>query len=266
MGNGKKFTYSFCTTTYKTGETIKEFIKPLLNSKYMDEIVIVDNLSNDGTLETLKNFGINPISIRCTRGKGRQIAIEHSKFEIIVMLDADLIYNGIDDIIKSFESSDKIDKLWVLNKKMKISEDDYYNISLVIGKKEIFQGLGGYPDLNYAEDGYIYRIAESCGLLYRFTIDESLISPLKIRGLGSGKIGRYNKNLIKKIYSRLIFTRDSIFVYGLNYKRMLEFYGLEARRKMILGLVLFVLGKLLTITIKDENPEERIRRVCHNKN
>ena len=60
--------YSFCTTVYNSGEIIGEFLKSM--SELLDnnsELVIVDNLSIDGTAEALESFASNNINVSVIR-------------------------------------------------------------------------------------------------------------------------------------------------------------------------------------------------------
>jgi glycosyltransferase involved in cell wall biosynthesis len=85
-------------TVYNNEEYIAKCINSInnLNSK---KIVIVDAGSTDGTLRELKKLGITAIEAgRCTRGKGRQIALEHiykiaHDDDLAMYIDLDTVYS-----------------------------------------------------------------------------------------------------------------------------------------------------------------------------
>lgn len=93
--------YSILITTYNTIETIRLSLESIL-SQIDDEfeVIVVDSYSTDGTLEYLKNLAdrgkIRLITQKCTRGVGRQIALQHARGRyVIARVDMDEIYNPI---------------------------------------------------------------------------------------------------------------------------------------------------------------------------
>lgn len=85
---------------YNEKNTIKKIINEVKNSSYPNqEIVIVDDGSNDGSVEVLKNEIFNQVDkiiFKSTnQGKGSAIreGIRHATGDIIIIQDADLEYN-----------------------------------------------------------------------------------------------------------------------------------------------------------------------------
>lgn len=79
---------------YNEEKSIEEVIKISKNSKYVDEVIVVNNLSEDNTEELAKKAGAKVVN--CSkRGKGyaMEIGLKEAKNEIIVFLDADVHYN-----------------------------------------------------------------------------------------------------------------------------------------------------------------------------
>ncbi len=79
---------SVVSTTYNEIRYIRAFMDSL-QSLGFNEIVMVDNNSNDGTAEYLRAEGVSIYQIACNRGEGRNLAVQHAKGEYILMLDAD---------------------------------------------------------------------------------------------------------------------------------------------------------------------------------
>lgn len=93
--------YSILITTYNTVETIRLSLESIL-SQIDDEfeVIVVDSYSTDGTLEYLKDLAdkgkIRLITQKCSRGVGRQIALQHARAKyVIARVDMDEIYNPI---------------------------------------------------------------------------------------------------------------------------------------------------------------------------
>lgn len=243
--------YSICITTYNSAEIVKESMEPLIKldpEKY--EIVICDNCSTDGTLELLKKYSsrITVISTRCTRGLGRQIAMEKSSGEIIIHLtDFDVAYIGLLDVIRNYENR-------LENKIFLISpHNPGCNGGLYLGKRYLFFEAGGFPDLNYAEDGYFNRWCEFKNLII-YESFEYQYKCLKIKNKNSGSESRYERNTYRMIMRRLYATRDILFVTNYTFSDLVRTYSLAGYKKYFYGLPLFIVAKTLTKRIQLPRP------------
>ncbi len=83
---------------YNEKDTIQEIINRVLAEETAKEIIIVDDMSNDGTRDFLKTYHHDQVKIffhETNQGKGAAIrtAIEHISGDIAVIQDADLEYN-----------------------------------------------------------------------------------------------------------------------------------------------------------------------------
>ncbi|MGC9150068.1 MAG: glycosyltransferase, partial [Candidatus Micrarchaeia archaeon] len=139
---------SICTTTYNNAIYLPKFFEGVKRINF-DEIIFVDNFSKDSSeklikkfKEKMKKFGKEVVYIKekCSRGKGRQIAFENSKYETIITLDTDTFYYShlINKIIKNY-------------KKIKPSCLTAYQ-SFGIYTRETLKKVGGWRDLNSNED------------------------------------------------------------------------------------------------------------------
>ena len=240
------FQYSICTTCYRSAPLVKEFIDPLLALGDEYEVVVVDNNSDDGTFEELNAYKKNVIAIRkkCTRGTGRQIAIDHSNGEVIILVEFDVGYVGLSKAIDYYEKSNKTK---ILHYKV-IGQE--CNASLYIGKKELFKKVGNFPDLNYAEDLYFNKKAIKLNLLEIVSL-EIPIKCLEINGMSSGREARYEKSIFGQISRRIIATRDILFVNKIGYHELMVKYHLKGIKAFFIGLPEYLLGRALRFMIKD---------------
>lgn len=90
---------------YNEEKTIKNTIRAAKQSKYVDEIIVVDDCSTDNTYKIASKEGIKVLRHETNKGKGRAIktGIINSKNEVICFIDADIPqWNGflISKIIK----------------------------------------------------------------------------------------------------------------------------------------------------------------------
>mgnify|MGYP001277721489 CR=1 FL=1 len=121
---------------YNEINTIEKIVYKILKQEYLNkQIIIVDDCSNDGTVEKLKNLEIfkkveKIIYHSKNKGKGGAIrsAQKYIDGDITIIQDADLEYDPNDyySLVKAFE-----------NNKVKV----VYG-SRVLGKKRYFEGDG----------------------------------------------------------------------------------------------------------------------------
>jgi glycosyltransferase involved in cell wall biosynthesis len=257
-----KIKYSICGTVYNSAEIIEKAVEPLLNLGNEFEIIITDNRSTDGTYEILKKFlpKVKSISLKCTRGLGRNKAIELAQGDIIVLIDFDVAYFNILDAVNYYENNNYKDYILLV-----IPTKIFCNSNIIIGRKKLFDYLEGYPDLNNAEDVYFYRKAEALNVFKSVNLNLQY-KCLEIKSKKSGQESRYEKNLFKLIIRRIKATRDTIFVNNLNYKQLMEWYKLKSYIKMFfIGIPLYLSGKLLTYFIKVPKLEKEIERIKNKK-
>lgn len=131
-------------TVYNNSNIVEDSLKSILEGLVKNfatfEIVVVDNYSDDGTYEILHKYeGENVIVIRalCSRGKGRQIALENARFDYVFPIDLDTIYS--------------FDYFTLLSNIVEKGIDDDTVID-GIAKKSTLLKLGGWRDLNVSED------------------------------------------------------------------------------------------------------------------
>jgi glycosyltransferase involved in cell wall biosynthesis len=126
------------------------------------EVVVVDSKSNDGSAEVLKRYEregkIKLIEQRCSRGKGRQIAFEESKGEVVISnLDTDEVYApGLRSLLEIY---DKLPDNSVLLAISKVTKGERGRQNITIGTKRFLQEIGGWRDINYLEDWDLWRRA-----------------------------------------------------------------------------------------------------------
>ncbi len=78
-------------------KNIGKVLKVLLTSKKLDEVIVVDDGSEDKTANVAEHFGANVISLKKNVGKAKAMrkGVENTDAEIIAFFDADLI--GLSD-------------------------------------------------------------------------------------------------------------------------------------------------------------------------
>jgi glycosyltransferase involved in cell wall biosynthesis len=149
--------YSICITNYNTADTIERAISSIL-SQIDDtyEIVIVDSKSTDESPILAEEFirksdiKFKIISKKCSRGRGRQLALENSTGEYI------LAQIDMDDVLAPRAISSAV------NLYHKYYEGMYaWFHGLSICTRDLLKEVGGWEDLQWREDRLLwFRMAQ----------------------------------------------------------------------------------------------------------
>jgi glycosyltransferase involved in cell wall biosynthesis len=161
--------YSICITHYNNVAKVSASLESLL-SQVDDtyEIVVVDNLSDDGSQDILLKFAsqgrIRLISKKCTRGEGRQIAFENSSGAyVIANLDMDDTFRQeLADFVGFYHRNCEGMLL------LATADKERWSQNITIGPRALISELGGWRDLQWGEDWDLWRRAARAGR-YKWT-------------------------------------------------------------------------------------------------
>jgi len=197
---------SLISTLYNEANNILNFLESYKEqTKYADEFIIVDGGSNDNTVEIIENFAIKHkclnlkviVDETCSKkyiagpiAKGRNVAIENTKYDYIAVTDAGCILdkNWFEEIVKPFEDdcTDVVAgwyKANITNDFQQsfadilmpvletVDRDNFLPSSRSIAfKKSCWKEIGGYPTLTYtAEDTKFDLDLKDAGYKFAFT-------------------------------------------------------------------------------------------------
>ncbi|MDG7000689.1 MAG: glycosyltransferase family 2 protein [Nitrososphaerota archaeon] len=162
--------YSICITNFNNALTLRSSLNSILHQiDERFEVVVVDNLSTDGSAEILKEYEkdgkIRLISHKCSRGKGRQLAFENSiGTYVIANLDTDDIFEkNLFTIIKHYHRLCEGTFTWVVTMNRSGRQGGW----VTIAPREVIAKIGGWNDLQRGEDWEIARRAFKINL-YRW--------------------------------------------------------------------------------------------------
>ena len=199
-----KPTYSICITHRNNRRTLPSSLLSILgqvDDRY--EVVVVDGESTDGSHGILRSFAesgkIKLVSVKCTRGEGRQIAFENSEGDyIIANLDMDEVYRPrLDEVLRIFHANAE-DKLLLVAASDSKNEVDLQNIT--IASRALIREIGGWRNLNYGEDWDLWQRASKIG---RF---EWTVFPLII----NQNLHPERRNLIPLLKWRYTIYKESV--------------------------------------------------------
>ena len=210
--------YSICMLCSNDGQTVEASVESTLGlSKYRKvEVVVADNMSNDGSREILHQFrdrrSITLIERKCSRGEGRQLAFEASKGNYVLShMDCDDVFDagGLDSLIDLYHA--KYEGMLVMTQKK--GSDEASNIT--IAPRSLLDALGGWRDLNWGEDWDLW--ARAGGLAkYAFApypLDKPPHQSIKVRpGVYRGL--RSSFNMRSRKYTDAIRTGRRMFKPG----------------------------------------------------
>ncbi|BAB59689.1 glycosyl transferase [Thermoplasma volcanium GSS1] len=221
---------SVVITIKNEAKNIQKLLDSLFNNDYEHfEVVVVDDMSNDGTEGIVKKYDkVKYIRTRCSRGEGRNIGAMNSSFENILFTDGDaIVSNGwiggmVSVLNNGFEIA--IGKTVYTGKKRYIQDrvKIYFNgieitapsVNLAY-KKRAFFSLGGFDkrfvtaediDLNLraAMSGFKFGFCNECVVYAK--VRDSFISFLKQafwNGYGRAQLEEKHPGMLKKTDIRL---------------------------------------------------------------
>lgn len=210
--------YSACMLCSNDGETVEASVKSVLalSSYRRVEVVVVDNMSTDGSLAILESFAargqIKLIERNCSRGKGRQLGFEASSGDYVLgHMDCDDVFDagGIDSLLATYHSSHE----GMLLMTQKKSTPEASNIT--IAPRNLLEELGGWRDLNWGEDWDIW--ARSAALekytYLPYPIENPPHSNIKVRyGIYRGPISSFTMR--RRKYADAIRSGRRMFKVG----------------------------------------------------
>ena len=202
--------YSIWITNYNSIKSLERSLQTIIDQIDSDfEIVVVDNKSRDGSAETLRNYSdqhkIRLFEKRCSRGMGRQIAVEHATGDYIISgLDTDDTFRPrIRSLLHFYH--DKIEGKLLSG----------FGEATMVAPRELLTQLGGWNDLQFRENWELSRRAFAIDA-YRWTFFP-LVYTINPHG--------ERKSFLTKVRYRYIRYRDNLRV-GHNQFDQAEHLGL----------------------------------------
>ena len=163
-------TYSVCMLCSNDGKTVKASVESVLElSRYRKlDVVVVDNMSSDGSQEVLRHYrdmgSIKLIERKCSRGEGRQLAFEASSGDYVLShMDCDDVFNApsIDSLISEYHSA--YEGKAIMTKRRDSPEAS----NITIAPRALLERVGGWRSLNWGEDWDLWARLANVGE-YRF--------------------------------------------------------------------------------------------------
>jgi GT2 family glycosyltransferase len=166
--NRNKPLVSVVVLAYNGERTIAEALSSVFNQTYGNiEVIVVDNASEDRTLEVVQQFGevrppeeVRPPNIKIIRNNknigfaGHNVGIENSKGEYVLCMNQDVILdrNFITEAVKVFEQDEKIG---AIQPKMKNKNDrtkiDSTGIVIFKSRRMVDRGQGEEDEGQYSK-------------------------------------------------------------------------------------------------------------------
>jgi glycosyltransferase involved in cell wall biosynthesis len=156
--------YSICVTHYNCGKTLEKSLSGILGQVDDSfELVVVDNLSTDGSERILRSYEgegrLKLVSKKCSRGTGRQIGLENASGRYVISgLDMDDTFRPtLLPLLRFYRA--------VVDGKVLSG----FGEATMIAPKRLLVELGGWHDLQFRENWDLCRRAAGSDS-YRWTI------------------------------------------------------------------------------------------------
>jgi len=95
---------------YNEASRIGAVLKPLVSSSSVDEVIVVDDGSDDGTAEVAQDFSVQVVKLpeNCGKAKALDEGVVRARNDVLLFLDADLVgltKEHVDKFVHSYEES-----------------------------------------------------------------------------------------------------------------------------------------------------------------
>ncbi|HEX32602.1 MAG TPA: glycosyltransferase [Candidatus Acetothermia bacterium] len=95
---------------YNEASRIGAVLKPLVSSSSVDEVIVVDDGSDDGTAEVAQDFPVQVVKLpeNCGKAKALDEGVVRARNDVLLFLDADLVgltKEHVDKFVHSYEES-----------------------------------------------------------------------------------------------------------------------------------------------------------------
>jgi len=200
---------SICATVYNNGNRVRASLDSVIR-QFPDfsknfEFVIVDNYSTDNTYEILCRYAkkyknIHLYRAKCTRGRGRDIALRKAVGKYIFYVDLDTVYYPTLSMIVYGALTKMRNKLG--------------RMQVGIIKRQTLINVGGWRDLQASEDTELTARTISRG--GKFLIVPVKICENEIVKKDKFRVERYSNGTYKKIKLLLRTAEDTIRGNGIN--------------------------------------------------
>ena len=210
-------------TCFNSKSTIVPFIENLFStfSGVDMELVLVDNYSEDGTWETLKElqarYNIQLYRKKSNRGLGRNIAFEKTEGKYTISVDVDEVF--LDTTLKNI----------LVNHSNLLNNNSIVNFEL--SKRDVIEQAGNWnSDLNAAEDVELKaRILKAGGRLIAIpAILKMDVNVLNGKNKGPTTINEYRYAKGIPYFKRVLaYFTDTVKGYGLEYLDLKYYYGYQ---------------------------------------
>jgi glycosyltransferase involved in cell wall biosynthesis len=205
--------FSICMTNYNTADVLRKSMDSILSKINTDEfeIIIVDSNSTDGSLEILKEYqkkfpNFTIIEKKCLRGRGRQIAFEHSKGDIIITADNDTVYNDLWMKVIRYHEKNRLD----------------YGLSMLFSQvypRKILEEVGGWKNLQYLEDAELWSRLAKIGKYHTYPV----VPGENLKRAPRSTPFERTYRIYRKMHDRMaIFTHIPLYMYLNGYNKELR--------------------------------------------
>lgn len=158
---------SVCTTSYNCAQTLAQHIESIYNAlgDIPFEYIVIDNRSTDGTPEELaraaaERRNMSLVSMRCSRGVGRQRAASLASAAAILMVDTDTVYYPtLRSLVTEFLANYEPRGIAI------------QAIYAGLYPRQLWFEVGGMRDLNYGEDLDLWMRIHAKGRIRWYPVD-----------------------------------------------------------------------------------------------
>jgi len=173
MTDNKAFV-SVIIPTHNSERTLSKCLRSIENQTYRNvEVIVVDKLSRDATIDIAKEFGVKVFSIKAReRSEQMNFGVKKASGEYIYIVGSDFVleptvieeavetcYREDYDAICVHNTSDPTVGFWSKVRKFErdMYKNDEFNVSARFLRKDVFEEIGGFDENLVAAEDYDFQ-------------------------------------------------------------------------------------------------------------
>ncbi|MFP3190137.1 MAG: glycosyltransferase family 2 protein [Thermoproteota archaeon] len=191
---------------YNGVELLKKYLDSVLQTQYPSNVVVVDSVSKDGSIEYLKEKGVEVIQLDKNYGPAysRNVAIKKFKTKFMAFLDNDVMVpkDWLNSLVEVINSDDKIAAVQSLYTEWPYSDEPreipWFSTAAALTRRDVLEKIGGFDEHYF----FYWEDAELSWRLYRAGYKVLMVPKSRVYHEGHGTFKKHPSSFTSYLLNR----------------------------------------------------------------